>query len=159
MSNSTPAKMYILLKDSVPTGFAVLGAAHASLACYLEFRDRPAIASWLAGPFRKVICRVNDHEFEAAKAFADRVIMTESALDGAEVAMAFCPREEWPKAFKFYQLYRARKVSSVFLDAPQLLQLQPGRGDLALQLFGEFLQQVAIAVARQVGGGEQFVES
>lgn len=47
-----------------------------------------------------------DAEFEAAKGFEDNVVLTESALDEAEVAIAFRPREEWPKAFKFYRLYR-----------------------------------------------------
>lgn len=98
--------MYILLRESVPTGFAILAAAHASLACYLKFRDTPEVAVWLAGPFYKVVCRVNDTEFEAAKAFEDSVVLTESALDNTEVAIAFRPRAEWPKAFKFYRLYR-----------------------------------------------------
>ncbi|MFM7168303.1 MAG: hypothetical protein ACKO3T_23900 [Planctomycetaceae bacterium] len=98
--------MYILVRESVPTGFAILAAAHASLACYLKFRDAPGIAEWLAGPFYKVVCRVTDVEFEVAKAFEDNVVLTESALDGAEVAIAFRPRAEWPKAFKFYRLYR-----------------------------------------------------
>ena len=53
-------KMYILIKDTVSTGFAILAAAHSSLACYLKFRDTPDIATWLAGPFYKVICRVNE---------------------------------------------------------------------------------------------------
>lgn len=99
-------KMYILVRESVPVGFAILAAAHASLACYLEFRDAPEVATWLAGPFYKVVCRVNDEEFETARRLEDHVILTESALDGAEVAIAFRPREEWPKAFKFYRLYR-----------------------------------------------------
>ena len=99
-------KMYILVRESVPTGFAILAAAHASLACYLRFRDAPEVAAWLAGPFYKVVCRVTDAEFEAAKGFEDNVVLTESALDEAEVAIAFRPREEWPKAFKFYRLYR-----------------------------------------------------
>ncbi len=99
-------KMYILVRESVPTGFAILATAHASLACYLKFRDAPEVAAWLAGPFYKVVCRVTDAEFEAAKAFEDNVVLTESALDNAEVAIAFRPREEWPKAFKFYRLYR-----------------------------------------------------
>ncbi len=99
-------KMYILVRESVPTGFAILAAAHASLACYLKFRDDPEVAAWLAGPFYKVVCRVTDAEFEAAKAFEDYVVLTESVLDGTEVAIAFRPREEWPKAFKFYRLYR-----------------------------------------------------
>ena|SRR5437764_8668550 len=99
-------KMYILIRDSVPTGFAVLAAAHASLACYLKFRDAPEIAAWLSGPFYKAVCKVTDVEFDAAKAVEDHVILTESALDGAEVAIAFRPREDWPKAFKFLRLYR-----------------------------------------------------
>jgi len=99
-------KMYILVRESVTTGFAILAAAHASLACYLKFRESPEVAAWLAGPFYKVVCRVTDAEFEAAKAFEDLVILTESALDGAQVAIAFRPRQEWPKAFKFYRLYR-----------------------------------------------------
>ena len=98
--------MYILVKDSIPTGFAVLATAHASLACYLRFRESTDVAIWLSGPFFKVICRVSDEEFEAAKAFEEHVILTESRLDGAEVAIAFRPRDEWPKAFKFYRLYK-----------------------------------------------------
>jgi hypothetical protein len=47
--------MYILIRESVPLGFAVLGAAHASLACYLKFRDAPEVTTWQSGPFYKVI--------------------------------------------------------------------------------------------------------
>lgn len=99
-------KMYILVRESVPTGFAMLAAAHASLACYLKYRDTPEVAVWLAGPFYKVVCRVSDAEFEVAKDFEDNVVLTESGLGGAEVGIAFRPREEWPKAFKFYRLYK-----------------------------------------------------
>jgi hypothetical protein len=99
-------KMYILVKESLPVGFAILAAAHASLAAYLRFKDTPEVAEWLGGPFRKVICRVSDDEFEAAKKCEDNVILTESALDQQEVAIAFRPREEWPKSFKFLRLYK-----------------------------------------------------
>ncbi len=99
-------KMYILVKDSVPTGFAILAAAHASLAAYLEFRDSEEVQKWLSGPFRKVVCNVTEDEFERAKAVADRVIITESALDGREVALAFKPRKEWPREFRRLALYR-----------------------------------------------------
>lgn len=85
---------------------AILAAAHASLACYLRFRDSPKFAEWLAGPFYKVVCRVTDAEFEAAKTFADRMVVAESRLGGAEVAIAFRPRDEWPKGFNSYRLYR-----------------------------------------------------
>jgi len=99
-------KMYILVRESVPLGFAMVAVAHASLAAYLAFQDSPEVAEWLAGPFRKVVCKVTDEEFERAKSTPDSVTLTESALDGQEVALAFKPRAEWPKSFNFYRLYR-----------------------------------------------------
>ena len=99
-------KMYILIKESVPLGFAILAAAHASLAAYLKFKETPEVAEWLSGPFYKVVCRVTDREFEKAKTVEDHVVLTESALEGREVAVAFKPREEWPKMFRFLRLFR-----------------------------------------------------
>lgn len=99
-------KMYILVRESVPAGFAIVSVAHASLAAYLKFKDTPEVTEWLDGPFYKTICRVNDSEFKTAKAFDDNVVITESALDGQEVAIAFKPRLEWPKPFRFYSLYK-----------------------------------------------------
>jgi peptidyl-tRNA hydrolase len=98
--------MYILIKETVPVGNAVLASAHASLACYLKFKETPEVKQWLSGPFNKVVCCVNDGEFEKAKKVEDNVILTESALENREVAIAFKPREEWPKPFKFFRLYR-----------------------------------------------------
>ena len=99
-------KMYILIRDSLEPGHAALAAAHASLACYLKYKESPEVPEWLSGPFYKTICSVNDAEFEAAKKFDGHVIMTESSLDGMEVALAFKPREEYPKPFRFFRLYR-----------------------------------------------------
>jgi hypothetical protein len=98
--------MYILIRESVPTGFAVLAAAHASLAAYLKFQDSPEVAEWLAGPFYKAICKVTEEEFERAKETPDHVVLTESTLDNREVAIAFQPRAEYPKPFRFFRLYR-----------------------------------------------------
>ncbi|MFM7132708.1 MAG: hypothetical protein ACKO0W_00145 [Planctomycetota bacterium] len=98
-------KMYILIKDSVPVGFAALASAHASLAAYLKFQHDPDTQHWVSGVFRKTICKVSDREFEQAKAFDDHVVITESGLGGSEIAIAFKPRVEWPKAFRFYRLY------------------------------------------------------
>ena len=99
-------RMYILLRESLPTGFAVLAAAHASLAAYLKFKDTPEVAEWLAGPFYKAVCRVTDDEFARAKETPDHVVVTESALENQEVAVAFKPRAEYPKAFRFFKLFR-----------------------------------------------------
>lgn len=99
-------RMYILVRESIPIGFAILGAAHAAVACTERFRGHDDVEAWLSGPFRKVICKVTDAELERAKELEDHVRITESALDGAEVAVAFRPRAEWPKAFRFLKLYR-----------------------------------------------------
>jgi peptidyl-tRNA hydrolase len=104
-------KMYILVRDDIPLGFAMIAVAHASLAGYLKFQDTPEVAQWLAGPFFKAVCKVNAREFESAKAVADHVVMTESALAGREVAIVFKPREEWPKMFRFLRLYRDAPAS------------------------------------------------
>jgi hypothetical protein len=49
---------------------------------------------------------VSDEEFASAKATEDHVVLVESALGGQEVALAFKPRAEWPKAFKLYRWYK-----------------------------------------------------
>ncbi|WP_431286967.1 hypothetical protein [Roseateles chitinivorans] len=100
-------KMYILVRDDIPLGFAMVATAHASLAGYLKFRDTPEVAQWLdPGPFFKAVCKVSAKEFEQAKQLEDHVVLTESALGHQEVAIAFKPREEWPKMFRFLRLYR-----------------------------------------------------
>ena len=98
--------MYILIRDDLPVGNAIVAAAHASLAAYLKFKDAPEVAEWLSGPFYKTICKVSTAELEKAKEVPDHVVLTESTLDGQEVAIAFKPREEWPKSFRFFKLYR-----------------------------------------------------
>jgi hypothetical protein len=64
------------------------------------------VKEWLAGPFYKAVCKVTDGEFERAKSCPDHVVITESVLGGAEVAVAFRPRAEWPRPFRFFTLYR-----------------------------------------------------
>jgi hypothetical protein len=73
-------KMYILIRESVPLGFAMVASSHASLACYLKFKDHPDVAKWLEGPFYKSVCKVTDAEFEKAKQERDCVVLTESGL-------------------------------------------------------------------------------
>ncbi|HET6247097.1 MAG TPA: hypothetical protein VFE47_05300 [Tepidisphaeraceae bacterium] len=99
-------KMYILVRESVPLGFAMVGVAHASMAAYIKFADDAAVKQWISGPFYKAVCRVSDVQFDEAKACPDHVIITESALGGQETVLAFKPREVWPKSFKFFSLYR-----------------------------------------------------
>jgi peptidyl-tRNA hydrolase len=99
-------KMYILIRDDVPLGYAMVAVAHASLACYLRFRDDPEVKQWLDGPFYKVVCKANAKEFARAKNDPGAVVLTESALGGDEVAVALKPRAEHPRWCRFLQLYR-----------------------------------------------------
>ncbi len=99
--------MYILVRDDIPLGFGMVAVAHASLAAFLKFQDTPEVKQWLnPGPFFKVICKASPREFDQAKLIEDHVVLTESALGHQEVAIAFKPREEWPKMFRFLRLYR-----------------------------------------------------
>jgi peptidyl-tRNA hydrolase len=106
-------KRYILVRDDIPLGFAMVAVARASLAGYLKFQDTPEVNTWLSGPFFKAVCKVNAKEFENAKQVPDHVVLTESALGNREVAIVFKPRDEWPKMFKFLRLYREAAGASV----------------------------------------------
>lgn len=104
--NMEKLKMYLLVKDSIPAGKAAVGIAHASLACYLKFKEDPDVQQWLSGSFYKTICTVNEAEFEKAKQEADCIIITESSLDNQETVIAFKPRAVYPKSFKYFRLYK-----------------------------------------------------
>ena len=102
-------KMYILLKDSVPDSFAPVIAAHASLACYKTYENDTDMQQWMQGIFKKVVCKVNEKEFTNAKREAKHMVLTESALNNEEVCIAFCPRAEYSKAFRFYKMWSPKK--------------------------------------------------
>lgn len=101
-------KMYILIPEDVPIGFAINGAAHAGLACFLRFASRRSLQEWLPS-FKKVTCKVSYDELEQAIQSVEHdsyTVITESAFGNRTVAVAFCPRQEWPEIFKQLQLYR-----------------------------------------------------
>ncbi len=104
-------KMYVLVRDDIPLGFAMVAVAHTSLAGYLKFQDSSEIKEWLSGPSFKAVCKANAKEFENAKLVPDRVVLTELALCNQDDAIAFKPRLEWPKMFKFRRLYREAPVA------------------------------------------------
>lgn len=98
-------KMYIIVKDTIPDKLVPVITAHASLACYKKFEENERMIQWINGIFKKVVCLANETEFEALKNESDFVLLTESALDGKEVCLAFCPREEYPKKFPFLKMW------------------------------------------------------
>lgn len=98
-------KMYILIKDEVPAKMAPVIAAHASLACYKKYKDDPDMIEWVNSIFKKVVCKVNEKEFQNSLKDEKYVLLTESSLDHREVAVAFAPREEFTKQFRFFKMW------------------------------------------------------
>lgn len=97
--------MYIIIKSGVSDKMVPVITAHASLACYLKFKDNEQMQTWINGIFKKVVCLATESEFEKLKNESDHVLLTESALENREVCLAFCPREEYPKPFKFLKMW------------------------------------------------------
>jgi peptidyl-tRNA hydrolase len=103
-------KMYILVKRDIPDKLVPVITAHASLACYLKFQDNENMKSWISGIFKKVVCTVDEIEFNNFKNDSDFIQLTESSLDNKEVFLAFCPREEYPKKFKFLKMWTPQNI-------------------------------------------------
>ncbi len=103
-------KMYIVVKDTVPDKLVPVITAHASLACYKKFETNTDMQQWINSIFKKVVCVVNDAEFNRLKDEDNVLLLTESALDNAEVCLAFCPRENYPKKFKFLKMWTPQQM-------------------------------------------------
>ncbi|MBX7154283.1 MAG: hypothetical protein U0Y96_02400 [Candidatus Kapaibacterium sp.] len=99
-------KMYIVVKNEIPDELIPVIAAHASLACYLQFKDDERMIRWINGVFRKVVCSASNDVFEKLKNEGDFICLTESVLDNIEVSLAFCPRDEYPKIFKYLSKWK-----------------------------------------------------
>ena len=51
-------KMYILIPEDIPLGHAINSAAHASLACYLQYEKDADVRWWRDESFKKVTVKV-----------------------------------------------------------------------------------------------------
>lgn len=103
-------KMYIIVKNDIPDKMVPVITAHASLACYKKFEHNENMIKWISGIFKKVVCVVNEAEFSVLKNELDFVLLTESSLDNKEAALAFCPREEYSKKFKFLKMWTPQNI-------------------------------------------------
>ena len=101
-------KMYICIKQDTAVGMAMNAAAHGSLMCHLKFSEDEAYRDWLDNSFKKVTCAVSDAEFAMLKTLDDTVIVTESRLNNAELAIVLKPRQpnEWPEYVNLLKLWR-----------------------------------------------------
>jgi peptidyl-tRNA hydrolase len=99
--------MYILVLDDVPLGHAINTACHAAVSCTLTYQETDEVKEWLETSFRKVTCKVNHQEFlKAIDKEQEYVIMRESNLNNRVTAVAFKPRKEYHKCFKYFSLYK-----------------------------------------------------
>jgi hypothetical protein len=103
-------KMYIIVKNNVPDKLVPVITAHASLACYKKYEDNEDMIKWINGVFKKVVCIASNIEFDGLKKETDFIALTESSLDNREVSLAFCPREEYPKKFKFLKMWTPQNI-------------------------------------------------
>lgn len=101
-------KMYIVLKESVELGLAVNAVGHGVLKAHLQWEKEEGYQKWLKNSFKKATCIANDKEFEALKKEGNFLIITESALGHAEVALVFFPLEKelQPKGLRFLRLLK-----------------------------------------------------
>jgi len=101
-------KMYICIKDSTPVGMAMNAAAHAGLMCHLKYSEDADYQTWLDTSFKKVTCMVTPAEFAMLKELDDNLIVTESRMDNAELAVVLCPRpdHEWPEFVNLLKLWK-----------------------------------------------------
>lgn len=95
------SKMYIGIMEDTPVGHAVNCAAHASLMCYLEWKDEPDMKDWLETSYRKVSCKVTKEEFNRMRRMYKCSVITECALDGRPIAVALVPVTEDSPGFGF----------------------------------------------------------
>ena len=101
-------KLYIFIKDTVPLGLALATVGHGCMAAVFKWENDASFINWKMNSFRKVICKVNQKEFDRAKECEDIIVMTESALNNEEVSIVFKPRQDnkWPKVVKYAKLYK-----------------------------------------------------
>jgi peptidyl-tRNA hydrolase len=101
-------KMYICIKQDTAVGMAMNAAAHAGLMCHMEFCDDGDYLEWLEKSFKKVTCAVTDAEFAMLKTVSDHIVVTESRLQNAELAIVLKPRHDndWPEFVNLLKLWK-----------------------------------------------------
>jgi len=101
-------KMYICIKQDTAVGMAMNAAAHAGLMCHLKYNEYSSYKEWLDKSFKKVTCAVTDAEFAMLKTVEDHIVVTESRLDNAELAIVLKPRHdnEWPEFVNLLKLWK-----------------------------------------------------
>lgn len=96
--------MPIVLRWDASPAVAAVACAHAGLAGYLRWKDDPVVQRWIDTVFYKRVYQAENYEqFHIIRKWGDHQVLTESALDNAEVAVVFRP-QIWSKQLFFNTL-------------------------------------------------------
>lgn len=113
---ATPAKekyeslaMYIIVKDTVPTGLGINACSHAGYLAAKNFKG-PVVEDWEKNSFRKRTCIVSQEQFDQCiKAIddveGDYVLFQENDWYDEVISAAFAPRYSFPQIFKDIKLH------------------------------------------------------
>jgi hypothetical protein len=106
--------MLIVLKKNIPVEYAVVGAAHASVAGFLKWEDDDLTYEWAHSVFYKHIKIANDEEFEKCKLekYGDKIVLTESSLDGEETAIVYRIQKDYPQFLKTLPRWKYQEADS-----------------------------------------------
>jgi hypothetical protein len=74
----------------------------------LKYNEYASYKEWLDKSFKKVTCAVTDAEFAMLKTLEDHLVVTESRLDNAELAVVLKPRHDndWPEFVNLLKLWK-----------------------------------------------------
>lgn len=143
--------MYILIRDDIDHGHAILAAAHASLSGYLTFKENDdehtldTMDKYIKESFRKVVCKVTREEFDKAKIYGENMkdyrIMVESGLGGTEVAIVFRPRDNFEPFFKSLKLYRS-VIKFDPIIAEKMANESPAHYDITMRIIKSYCDKV-----------------
>jgi len=136
---------------------ATVSVAHASLGTFLKFQHSGDMQNWLANSFKKVVCVVNEEQFEAAKLVDRNVVFTESSLpDNNETCIGFCPRDEYPAQFKKYRLFGTAAPPQERFTHGRLCIVN-GFGDLMMDksTYGRYINNACMVVKLTKSGRVQ----
>lgn len=100
------SKMYIVVRRTVPDQFVPVICAHASLICFLKYKDDVRMIEWLANSFKKCVVSVDVEQWNEVVQCKDYCVVRESALGDGIVALVFAPRDDFEPVLKKLSLWK-----------------------------------------------------
>ncbi|MNQ62201.1 hypothetical protein D3C85_765390 [compost metagenome] len=108
-------KMYICVLDEFPDYMVPTLVAHSVLAAHFTFSDNSDVYNyWLKDSFKKVVCRVNQKEFEKIRSTLNcHVGFEKHTLEGKDSCLVVEPVEydKIPNVLKFAKTWKPKEIA------------------------------------------------